>query len=102
MIVTPYRAWSCPNCKQTDVTHEARPHVRYHACPGLHGLTAPMIPAGSSAKVTAIERQDYIGSEIVTLNADKRPVMSVVTERADGSNDVAVFAATATAQGESF
>lgn len=54
-------------------------------------LTAPMIPAGQKVKVTAIEREDYIGSETAGR------FMAVRTERPDGSNDVAVFAPTARA-----
>jgi len=63
------------------------------------GLTAPMIPAGTHAKVEAIERQDYIGDEHVQLH-NGRPIMSIVTTREDGSNDAVVFAPTATATGE--
>lgn len=84
--------WMCPNCPLEETTVEPRPHTRYHVCPGLRGLTAPMVPAGSKVKVTAVEREDYIGDE----NAG--PVMAVRTEREDGSNDVVVFAPTAYAR----
>jgi hypothetical protein len=94
VLIQPEQRWVCPNCPATDVTHEAKPHTRFHACPGLMGLTAPMVEAGSKVRVTAREREDYIGNEKVGR------VMSVVTERADGSNDVAVFAPTATAKAE--
>ena len=53
-----------------------------------------MVPAGTKAKVTAVEREDYIGNDNVGR------VMAVKTERSDGSNDVAVFAPTATAKAE--
>lgn len=89
--------WVCPNCKFTDVTHEARPHSRFHACRGLFGLTAPLVPAGTRCEVRAVEREDYVGDEKVLLAANGRPVMSVVTEREDGT-DVIVFAPTATAR----
>ncbi len=92
------RRWECPNCAQEDVTHEARPHTRFHTCKGLRGLTAPMIPAGTRAKVEAIEREDYVGTEDVQLDPERgRPVMSVVTTRDDGQ-DVTVFAPTAHAR----
>lgn len=91
-LITSNHLWECPNCSFTDVTHDARPHSRFHACAGLNGLIAPMVPAGSKVRVTAVQREDYIGTETVG------PVMAVKTERADGSNDVAVFAPTATAQ----
>jgi hypothetical protein len=89
------RRWGCPNCDHTDVTHEAQPHTRFHNCPGLAGLSAPMVPAGTRCKVEAIERGDYVGSELVQTDGNGRPVMSVATTRDDG-NDVAVYAPTAT------
>lgn len=95
-ILNPERRWVCPNCKTTSVTREARPHTQYHTCPGLRGLSAPMIPAGTRAEVVAIDREDYVGTEKVQTDANGRPVMAIVTRRADGSNDTAVLAPTAT------
>jgi hypothetical protein len=87
--------WTCPNCDLEQVTHETRPHTRFHACAGLRGgLTAPMVPAGTRCKVEAVERADYVGSELVQLDPTGRPVMAVVTTRDDGM-DCAVFAPTA-------
>lgn len=86
--------WECPNCPATEVTHETSPHTRFHACPGLKGLTAPMVPAGTACKVEAVEREDYVGGELVQTDGDGRPIASVVTTRDDG-NDVAVLAPTA-------
>lgn len=87
--------WECPNCPATDVTRETTPHSRFHSCGGLRGLTAPMVPAGTRAKVEVLERQDYVGREIVQTDCNGRPVMSVVTTREDGT-DCAVYAPTAT------
>lgn len=100
ILVVAERRWSCPNCTFTDVTHEARPHTRYHVCKGLKGLSAPMVPADTRVKVSAVEREDYIGDEQVQTDAEGRPVMAVVTEREDGSNDVSVFAPTANGKAE--
>lgn len=94
LLAAPVRHWDCPNCNHTDVTFEAQPHSRFHNCPGLAGLSAPMVPAGTRAKVEAVEREDYIGDEDVQYDGDGRPVMAVVTTRDDG-NDVAVYAPTA-------
>lgn len=91
-VLTPEQRWECPNCTWTDVTYEAQPHTRYHDCRGLNGLSAPMVPAGSDCEVVAVEREDYIGREDVTYDGENRPVMAVETRRADGSNDVAVYA----------
>jgi len=98
VILRPEHHWVCPNCTETAVTHEPRPHSRFHNCRGLRGLSAPLVPAGSDCKVEAREREDYVGRELVTADGEGRPVMSIVTTRADGSNDCAVLAPCATAR----
>lgn len=96
LINPPRREWYCPNCGLEDVTVEARPHTRFHPCPKLRGLAAPMIAKGTAAKVELREREDYVNGDLVQLDPEQgRPVMSVVTTRDDG-NDVIVFAPTAT------
>ena len=85
--------WTCPNCPVQDVTRNGETN-RMHTCAGLAGLTAPLVPAGVRAKVEAQVREDYVGRELVTLDDNGRPVMSVLTTRDDGT-DVAVFAPTA-------
>lgn len=87
--------WACPNCSATDRTRGES--NRFHRCPGLGGLLAPMVPEGTDCVVRAVEREDYVGREQVQYDAAGRPVMSVVTERPDGSNDVLVNVPTATA-----
>lgn len=89
----PVQLWECPNCDVTDRTTGQT--NRFHNCPGLAGLLAPMVPAGSRARVVANEREDYIGREDVQYDADGRPIMSVTTHRPDGSSDVVAFAPTA-------
>jgi hypothetical protein len=93
--------WYCPNCGATDQTRETKPHTRMHICQKLHGLTAPMLQAGVTAKVTAIPRQDYEGPDAgrTTKGDDGRPYMSVVTER-DHGQDTAVFAPVANASAD--
>ena len=92
-ILNPVRQWYCPNCHLEDTTREARPHSRMHVCPKLRGLSAPMLPKGTAAKVTANEREDYVGTDDVFLH-DGRPVMNIVTTRDEGQ-DCMVFAPTA-------
>jgi hypothetical protein len=53
-----------------------------------------MVPAGIKAEVKAIERLDYVGTELVQRNTEGRPIMAVVTTRDDGQ-DCAVYPATA-------
>jgi hypothetical protein len=91
ILETPVTEWYCPNCGATDQTREARPHTRYHVCPKLRYLSAPMLPKGVAAKVEARDRDDYVGREDVQTDPAGRPIMSIVTTRDDG-NDVMVFA----------
>lgn len=56
-----------------------------------------MIEQGQDVKVFAVVREDYVGKELVQADEAGRPIMAVVTERPDGSNDCAVLAPTATA-----
>jgi hypothetical protein len=55
-------------------------------------LTAPLIRAGTSCKVTASERQDYLNGETQATGDDGRPYMNVTTVHADGHTDLAVNA----------
>jgi hypothetical protein len=91
--------WACPNCDLEQVAQGAKPGTLFHNCAGLKGLTAPMVPAGTVCKVETRVREDYIGGELVTVDGDGRPVMSVETTRDDG-NDLAVFAPTALSGGQ--
>src|SRR5262245_21446127 len=88
MNLTPEHRWSCPNCTATHVTHESEPHTPFHPCAGLRGLTAPFVPEGTSCKVDATERGDWVGQELVATDSEGRPVMSVVTTRDDGQDCV--------------
>jgi hypothetical protein len=96
-ILRTTRYWYCPNCQVESRTTEVRPHSRFHTCAGLAGLTAPLLERGTKAKVEAIEREDYVGKESVTLDANGRPIMAVVTTR-DHGQDTAVFAPVARAR----
>jgi len=92
VLLRPEQHWSCPNCPTTDVTHEAQPHTRFHACRGLRGLTAPLVADGTRCKVEAETAEDYEGdSRILQYDAAGRAVSAVVTTRDDG-NDRAVLA----------
>lgn len=92
--------WECPKCTQTDVTYESQPHSRMHVCRGLGGLTVPMIPAGTRCKIQAVEREDYVGRDMVQTDGNGRPIMATVVTRDDGE-DRAVYAPTATVFSES-
>ena len=86
------QGWECPNCDLTEVTQPLPPGAsRFHPCPGLHGLIAPLIRAGLHCKVEAEERQDYLAGEIQRHGDDGRPYMAVRTTYAD-HDDLAVNA----------
>lgn len=94
IAITPVTRWTCPNCPLESFTREAKPHTRMHPCPGLRGLTAPMVKAGTKAKVEAVERGDYVRKDLVQTDWNGRPYMAVVTTRDDGT-DCTVLAPTA-------
>lgn len=91
----PEKHWVCPNCTTTHVTRERLPHAPFHPCGGLKGLTSPLVEDGTACKVVIAERGDYVGGELVAMDGEGRPVMSVVTVRDDGM-DCAVLAPIAT------
>jgi len=82
--------WECPNCNVTDMTTGPVPN-RFHTCPGLHGLTAPLVAAGTGCRVVAVERGDYLNGDEQRMGDDGRPYMAVETRHADGHTDLAVF-----------
>jgi hypothetical protein len=86
------QVWVCPKCKKEARTRGRFRPNRYHRCPRLHGVLAPMVPAGAKADVVVNERQDYIGRDIVDLDERGHAPMSVSTHHADGRVDTAVFA----------
>lgn len=102
VLITPETYWVCNarGCGQTAVTREPGEHQRFHTCRGRDGqagMSAPMQRAGVRCDVRAVERQDYIAGDDVQLNADGRPVMSIITIRDDGQ-DCAAYAPCATAR----
>lgn len=99
-ILTPRVVWECPNCQERMATDGTPDKPILHPCAGLKGFLAPMVPEGADCKVEAVERGDYLNGEDVRLDGEGRPIMAVVTTRADGSNDCVAFAASAHATGE--
>lgn len=86
--------WTCPNCTRRAASQSVAP-APMHPCRGMAGLTVPLIRDGTKAKIEAVEREDYVGRELVQTDGEGRPVMSVVTTRDDGQ-DVTVYAPCAT------
>jgi len=97
ILAVPEQRWECPSCDLQQVTRRSDVHTEFHHCRGLAGLWAPMVPAGTRAKVETNEREDYIGDEQVQLHQG-RPVMNLVVTRDDGQ-DCVIFAPSATGSG---
>jgi len=57
----------------------------------------PLVRDGVDCTLDVVERQDYVGREMVQTDADDRPIMAVVTTRDDGQ-DCTVYAPTAFAE----
>lgn len=97
-LLRAYDDWFCPNCGLEDRTPALPPgSARYHTCPRLHMLSAPLVRAGTSAKVEAEERADYLGTEIQATGDNGRPYMAVRTVFED-HDDLAVNAGLAYAR----
>jgi hypothetical protein len=91
-LLDTWQDWECPNCGKSERTRPLPPNAsRFHPCPGLHGLTAPLVRAGTDCKVIAVERGDHLGHEIQRTGDDGKPYMAVETVHADGHTDRAVF-----------
>lgn len=107
VLQPPELRWACPSCPLLHVTREARPHTPLHPCRGHGGVMVPFVPARSnegpargSVRHVVVQRGDYVnGEQGLRVDANGRPVMAVVTERADGSNDCTIFAGCAVGTG---
>lgn len=100
ILEPPVQRWECSYCN-TRATTKSQPN-RYHLCPGLKGVMAPMVLEGArgGVLVRVKVREDYVGKETVTYNDDGVPIMAVETLHADGSNDLAVMAPCVDATGK--
>jgi hypothetical protein len=97
-LLDPYVDWACPNCGLEERTRPLPPGAsRFHPCPGLHMLIAPLVRAGVRAKVEAEEREDYLAGEIQRHGDDGKAYMAVRTTH-DGGEDLAVNAGLAVAR----
>jgi hypothetical protein len=98
-LLRAFDTWACPNCAVTEQAPALPPNAsRFHTCAGLHMLTAPLVRAGTSCKVEAEERADYLNGEIQNTGDDGRPYMAIRTTRDEGE-DLAVNAGLARLRG---
>ena len=104
-VLDPTRHWECPSCGFQHITRIPAVTSEFHLCPRQRGAYVPLVDVTNrvrnpqKVRHVVVERGDYIGGEVgVRHNAEGMPMMGVRTERADGSNDLAAFPATATAR----
>lgn len=95
LLEPPITRWICKFCNFRDVTREARIHTRMHDCPGMGGLSTPMLDESMKVDLVVNEREDYVGKDLVQTDAEGRAIMSIKTIREDGE-DCVVYAPTAT------
>lgn len=91
LLDAPVQRWACPNCPETDQTR-GRPN-RWHRCrgEGVHaGLLAPMVQAGTRARIHVVEPETPIDGARGVRFHQGRPIAAIVTERDEGT-DCAVF-----------
>ncbi len=96
VLLSAERRWSCPNCTTTKVTRDPRIPIGsgaavLHHCRGLRGIIAPLVPDGMRCKVEAVQREDYVGREVVRHDGEGKAIQALVTTRDDGM-DCAVLA----------
>jgi hypothetical protein len=87
LLRQPFEDWYCPNCGLEERVLKLPPNAsRFHTCPNLHMLTAPLIRANVYAKVEAEERADYLNGETQETGDDGKPYMAIRTTRDDGDD----------------
>lgn len=89
--------WHCPSCtvEFRRMKNDDGSGPPMHTCRGVRGLLVPMVPKGVAATHVIREREDYVNGELVRLDGEGRPTMSVETVRDDGQ-DATVYAPTVT------
>lgn len=92
------REWRCPGCGFELAVDKPATVTPYHPCSKAGGLKVPMVLAGVRAKLTVVERGDWVGGDTVTLDSAGRAVQAVITTRDDGQ-DCTVYAPLAKGSG---
>lgn|ERR1700712_4744547 len=91
-----HKDWECARgCGSRARTVDSK--LPHHPCKAMNGLMVPLILAGTKAKVEAIERQDYVGKELVQTDSEGNVIMATVVTRDEGQ-DRTVYAPCAVAE----
>lgn len=97
-MISTVTLWFCPTCDAAARTVDTK--LPHHPCPGRAGLMLPLLREGERSRLVQVDRDDYVGNDIVTTDETGRPIMAVTVEHDDGSEDRTVFAPTATISAE--
>ena len=89
-----YEDLHCPNCGLAERVSPplTASQTRFHNCPRLHDLSAPLVPVTEDCAVKAVEREDYLNGESQAMGDDGKAYMAVRTDYADGREGRAVNA----------
>lgn len=100
VILSGETCWECPNCDMTDVCSVKPGQSRMHNCPGLKGLVAPLVPAGTKCKVERTNWEDYVRYDFAVRKDEEGTPVSAINVTRDDGNDVVVFPGAAVAKME--
>ena len=96
-ILDSTRMWECPGCGHRKQTTNPKTVSVTHPCPEHGGVSVPLQLAdrhgiiGEVHDIALVEREDYIGDEVVPHGG----TMAVHARRPDGSHDTIMFVGTA-------
>ena len=89
-IANLHKDWVCAKgCGSHARTYDSK--LPHHRCKLMNGLPVALIPAGTKAKVVAVERQDYVKKELVRTDSEGNVIMATVVTRDEGQ-DCTVYA----------
>lgn len=93
-LLNQYEDLHCPNCGLEERVSPplAMGSSRFHNCPRLHDLSAPLERVDEDFAVRAVEREDYLGEDTQAMGSDGKAYMAVRTDYADGRSGLAVNA----------
>lgn len=96
VLLDAWQDWECPACHLADRTRPLPPAAaRFHPCPGLHGLSAPLVRSGADCRIVAVEREDYLRGEKQATGDDGKPYMAIRTDYGDGRSNLVMNPAVA-------
>ena len=79
--------WQCNSCGRQHIEPaQAEVTTPMHACGSLAGAWVPFVPANSNGRLRLVEREDYVGNDTVSTDANGRVIMSAYVQRDDGED----------------